>query len=386
MSRKICVVTGSRADYGLLRWVMEDIRRTPGLALQVVATGTHLSDQFGLTWREIESDGFVIDCKVDMQLGADTPAALAKSMGLALGGFGEALQQLQPDLMLVLGDRFEILAAAAAALVARIPIAHLHGGESTEGAFDESIRHAITKLSNLHFVAADEYRRRVIQLGEQPERVFTVGGLGVDSIKRLPLLDRAALQTSLGFDLGGKSLLVTYHPVTLEPASAGQQMTELLAALHDLKDTRLIFTLPNADPENRVIARMVEEFVAAHANARAYASLGQVRYLSCLGQVDGVVGNSSSGLLEAPSFGKGTINIGERQRGRLRAESVIDCAPERTAITAAIQRLYSPAFQSTLKTVRNPYGDGGASKKIVEVLRDYPLDSILKKPFHDLAQ
>ncbi len=385
MNRKICVITGSRADYGLLRWVMEDTRSTPGLALQILATGMHLAKQFGDTWRAIENDGFAIDCKVDMQLGADTPAALTRSMGLALGGCGEALQQLQPDLVLMLGDRFEILSAAAAALVARIPIAHLHGGESTEGAFDESIRHAVTKMSHLHFVAADEYRRRVIQLGEQPERVFMVGGLGVDCIKRLPLLDRAALQASLGFELGGKSLLVTFHPATLEPAGSGRQMAELLTALHELRDTHLIFTMPNADPDNDVIFRMVETFVAEHANARAYTSLGQLRYLSCLRHVDGVVGNSSSGLLEMPSFGKGTINIGERQHGRLRAASVIDCAPERAAITAAIQRLYSPAFQTTLKTVRNPYGDGGASRKIVEVLRDYPLDSILKKPFHNLA-
>lgn len=384
MSRTICVVTGSRADYGLLRWVMEDIRQTPGLVLQLVATGMHLSAEFGLTYREIEKDGFQIDRQVDMQLGSDTPAGLAKSMGLALTGFGEALHALQPDMMLVLGDRFELLSAAAAAMVSRIPIAHLHGGESTEGAFDESIRHSITKMSHLHFVAAEEYRSRVIQLGEHPDRVFLVGGLGIDSINRLPLLDREALQTSLGFELGRKNLLVTYHPVTLERTSSAQQMMELLAALEEMKDTHLIFTLPNADTDNRVISRMIEQFVGTHANARAYTSLGQLRYLSCIRHVDGVVGNSSSGLLEVPSFGKGTINIGDRQRGRLKAESVIDCDPDHKSITAALQILYSQSFAETLKSVRNPYGTGGASEKIVRILHDYPLDSILKKTFYDL--
>jgi GDP/UDP-N,N'-diacetylbacillosamine 2-epimerase (hydrolysing) len=385
MSRNVCVVTGSRADYGLLRWVMEGIRDASGLELKVIATGMHLSPKFGLTWRDIEQDGFLIDRKVEMLTGSDTPADIAKSMGLGLIGFGEALQQLQPDLMLVLGDRFEIFAAAAAALVGRIPVAHLHGGETSEGAFDEAIRHSITKMSHLHFVAAEEYRRRVIQLGEHPERVFLVGGLGVDGIRKLPLLDRAGLEAALGFKLGAKNLLITFHPVTLENATAGPQMAELLAALGALEDTHLIFTMPNADTDNAVLFDMVERFVAGRANARAYPSLGQLRYLSCIRHVDGVVGNSSSGLTEVPSFAKGTVNIGDRQRGRLKAESVIDCNPDRQSIAAAFKRLYSPAFQATLKTVRNPYGEGGASQRIVQVLQDYPLQSVLKKSFYGLS-
>jgi GDP/UDP-N,N'-diacetylbacillosamine 2-epimerase (hydrolysing) len=385
MTRRICVVTGTRADYGLVRWVMEGITQTPDLDLQIVATGMHLSPEFGLTYREIEKDGFVIDAKVDMKLESDAPAGLARSMGLGLIGFGEALEQLQPDVMLVLGDRFEMLPAVAAATVARIPVAHVHGGEATEGAFDEGIRHAITKMSHLHFVAADEYRRRVIQLGEDPERVFLVGGLGVDSIKKLTLLDCAQLESRLKFQLGPRNLLITFHPVTLENATSSGQMAELLAALDAREDTKLIFTMPNADTGGRVLIDMIKAFVADHPNARAHTSLGHLVYLSCIQHVDAVVGNSSSGLTEAPSFGKGTINIGDRQRGRLKAESVIDCSPDRASIARAFERLYSPAFQSALRSVRNPYGEGGASEQIVRVLRDYPLASILKKSFYDLA-
>ena len=384
MSRTVCVVTGTRADYGLLRWVMEGIRQSPDLHLQVIATGMHLSPEFGLTYREIEKDGFAIDRKVEMLLSSDTPAGVTKSMGLGLIGFGEAIEQLKPDLMLLLGDRFEIFAAAAAAMVARVPLAHLHGGETTEGAIDEAIRHSITKMSHLHFVAAEEYRRRVVQLGEAPERVFLVGGLGIDNIKRLDLLDRAALEASLDFKLGPKNLLVTFHPVTLEKSTAGAQMTELLAALDALEDTHLIFTMPNADTDGRILIAMIEQFVATHPNARVYTSLGQMRYLSCISQVDGVVGNSSSGLIEVPSFRKGTVNIGDRQRGRLKAGSVIDCAPDRQSIADALRTLYSAEFQSRLATVRNPYGEGGASEKVVRVLQEYPLDQLLKKPFYDL--
>ncbi len=382
--RKICVVTGTRAEYGLLRWVMEGIRQTPGLELQVIATGMHLSPEFGLTYREIEQDGFIIDRKVEMLLSSDTPTGLAKSMGLGLIGFGDALQQLDPDLMLVLGDRFEIFSAVAAAMVARIPVAHLHGGESTEGAFDEAIRHSITKMSHLHFVAAEEYRKRVIQLGEHPDRVFLVGGLGIDNIKKLTLLDRPALEASLGFELGRRNLLVTFHPVTLEKATSTQQMAELLAALETLEDTHLIFTMPNADTDGRVLIEMIDQFVAKHSNARAYTSLGQLRYLSCIQHVDGMVGNSSSGLIEVPSFKKGTINIGDRQRGRLRAASVIDCDPNRTSIAAALSELYSADFQKTLNHIRNPYGEGGASERVVNILKVYPYEDVLKKQFFDI--
>ena len=384
MTRKICVVTGTRAEYGLLRWVMDGIRNAPGLQLQLVVTGMHLSSEFGWTYREIEHDGFRIDSKVETLVASDSATALSKSMGLGMIGFGETLRELEPNLLLVLGDRFEILPAVAAALVARVPVAHLHGGESTEGAFDEAIRHSITKMSHLHFVATENYRRRVIQLGEHPDRVFTVGGLGIDNIRKMPLLERTALEASLGFELGQKNLLVTFHPATLEGATSAQQMTELLAALEDLKDTRLIFTMPNADTGGRELIEMIDRFVATHENARAFRSLGQLRYLSCVRHVDGVVGNSSSGLAEVPSFAKGTVNIGDRQRGRLKASSVIDCLPDRRSIAAALIKLYSPQFQLALKSAHNPYGEGGASEKVVQVIRDYPLDSILKKTFYDL--
>jgi GDP/UDP-N,N'-diacetylbacillosamine 2-epimerase (hydrolysing) len=385
-ARRICVVTGTRAEYGCLRWVMEGIRATPGLQLQLVVTGMHLSPEFGLTYRDIEKDGFVIDRSVEMLLSSDTPNGVAKSMGLGMIGFGDALQALQPDLLFVLGDRFEIFSAVAAALLARIPVAHAHGGETTEGAFDEAIRHSLTKMSHLHFVATQEYRDRVIQLGEAPERVFQVGGLGVDNIYKLPLLDRSALEASLGFQLGRRNLLVTFHPVTLEDSTAAQQMTELLAALAALQDTHLIFTMPNADTGGRILIEMVEQFVGTHPNARAYTSLGQLRYLSAVKHVDGVVGNSSSGLAEVPSFHKGTVNVGDRQRGRLQASSVINCTPDRQSIAAAIRQLYSPEFQAGLKNARNPYGEGGASDRVVAVLKDYPLDGILKKSFYDLGQ
>jgi GDP/UDP-N,N'-diacetylbacillosamine 2-epimerase (hydrolysing) len=385
VNRKICVVTGSRAEYGLLRWVMEGIRAAPDLQLQLVATGMHLSPEFGLTYRDIERDGFCIDRKVEMLLSSDSAVGVAKSMGLGLIGFGEALQQLQPELVLVLGDRFEILAAAAAALVARIPVAHVHGGETSEGAFDEAIRHSITKMAQLHFVAAEEYRKRVVQLGESPERVFLVGGLGIDGIRKLPLLDRPSLESALGMRLGERNLLITFHPATLDGTDCTGQMAELLAALDQWPDVHLIFTLSNADTHGRALSLMAEQYAAARANAHAYVSLGHVRYLSCLRHVDAVVGNSSSGLTEAPSFRIGTVNIGDRQRGRLKAASVIDCAPDRSSIGAALGKLYSAAFRAGLAGVRNPYGEGGASDRIVAVLRDHPLDGIVKKAFYDLA-
>ena len=384
MTRKFCVITGTRAEYGLLRWIMQGIKDDPELTLQIIAAGMHLSPEFGLTYREIEKDGFQIDRKVEMLTSSDTPVGIAKSMGLGLIGFADVFNELMPDLIVVLGDRFEIFASVSAALVARIPVAHLHGGERTEGAFDEALRHSITKMSQLHFVAAEEYRQRVIQLGEQPERVFLVGGLGIDNIKRLKLLDRAELEVSLDFKLGQKSLLITFHPVTLEASTATEQMTELLAALSALNDTQLVFTLPNADTDGRALIKMVEQFVAAHPNARVYTSLGQLRYLSCIAQVDGVVGNSSSGLTEVPSFRKGTVNIGARQRGRLQAASVINCEPTRAGIETALQRLYAIDFQETLPQIVNPYGEGGAASKVVHTIKHCALQGIVKKTFHDL--
>ena len=384
MNRKVCIITGTRAEYGLLRWVMQGIKADPELTLQIIATGMHLSPEFGLTYREIEQDGFQIDRKVEILTSSDTPVGIAKSMGLGLIGFADALNDLHPDLIVVLGDRFEIFSAVSAALVARIPVAHLHGGEATEGSIDEALRHSITKMSHLHFVAAEEYRLRVIQLGEQPDRVLIVGGLGADNISRLKLLDREALQQSLGFELGQKSLLVCFHPATLETNTAAQQMAELLAALAELRNTQLVFTMPNADTDGRVLIQLIEQFVAQHANTRAYTSLGQLRYLSCMAHVDGVVGNSSSGLLEAPSFQKGTINIGDRQRGRLQAASVINCEPTRHSITAALVRLYSKEFQASLSKVRSPYGEGGASAAIVAKVKAVSLGTLHKKHFYKM--
>jgi GDP/UDP-N,N'-diacetylbacillosamine 2-epimerase (hydrolysing) len=382
---KICVITGTRADYGLLRWVMQGIKDDPELKLQIIATGMHLSPEFGLTYKAIEQDQFQIDRKVEMLTSSDTAVGIAKSMGLGLIGFADALHDLDPDLILVLGDRFEIFAAVSAALVARIPVAHLHGGETTEGAFDEALRHSITKMSHMHFVAAETYRQRVIQLGEHPNNVFLVGGLGVDNIKRLQLLDSVALETSLDFKLGRKNLLITFHPVTLESSTAENQMVELLAALADLVETHLIFTLPNADTDGRALIKLVEEFVEQHPNARAYKSLGQLRYLSCVAHVDGVVGNSSSGLVEVPSFKKGTINIGDRQRGRLQAASIINCEPNRENITLALKKLYSKSFRKSLDQVVNLYGEGGASEKIVNTLKKQFGSSMVKKKFYNLS-
>lgn len=384
MKRKICVITGTRAEYGLLRWVMEGIHKEETLTLQIIATGMHLSPEFGLTFKNIEKDGFKIDRKIEMLTSSDTSVGIAKSMGLGLIGFADALNDLKPDLIVVLGDRFEIFAAVSAAMVARIPIAHIHGGEATEGSIDEAIRHSLTKMSHLHFVAAKEYQSRVIQLGEQPENVFLVGGVGIDNIKRINFLQKNELEECLGLKLGKKSLLITFHPVTLESKTAVEQMEELLAAVEALKDTQLIFTLPNADTDGRKLITLIHEFVAQHTNAHAYTSLGQIRYLSCIKYVDGIVGNSSSGLLEVPSFKKGTINIGERQRGRLQASSVINCEPTRKSITKALQKLYSHEFQVSLENTVNPYGEGGASEKIVSTVKSVAIDNLLKKRFYDI--
>lgn len=383
-SRKVCVVTGTRADYGLLRWVMQGINDSELLDLQLIVTGMHLSPEFGHTVQAIEADGFSIDRKVEMLLSSDTPVGITKSMGLGMIGFADALTELQPDLLVVLGDRYEIFAAASAALIACVPIAHLHGGELTEGAFDDAIRHSITKMSHLHFVAADEYRKRVIQLGEQPANVYNVGGLGVDNILRLELLSRLQLEEELDFKLAKRNLLITFHPATLERRSSSDQMNELLTALAQLKNVGLIFTMPNADTDSRILFSQINEFCESYPMARAYTSLGQLRYLSCIKHVDGVIGNSSSGLLEVPSFRKGTVNIGDRQRGRLCAASVISCSADSASITESINKLFSPSFIGMLSSVKNPYGDGGASTAIVKTLEQRSLANIYKKHFFNL--
>lgn len=384
MKRKICVITSSRADYGLLQWVMQGIKDDPELQLQIIATGMHLSTQFGSTYKAIENDGFKIDFLLDILGSSDSPLAISESMGLAMKGAAKALDELEPDVIVVLGDRFEIFACTAAALVSRRPVAHINGGEVTIGAQDESFRHAITKMSHLHFVATEEYKSRVIQLGENPRNVFLVGGTGIDSVKNLKLLERTELESSLDVEFGKKSLLITFHPATLSNNQPGQEMKELLAALSPLTDTTLIFTMPNADTGGQVIKTLITEFVNTHKNSKAYISLGQLKYLSCLAQVDGVIGNSSSGITEAPSFKKGTINIGDRQLGRVQASSIINCDPKTSEIRQAIETLYSDDFRSSLEKTKNPYGEGGASLKIVQTLKECSLEGITQKTFHDL--
>ena len=383
--RKICVVTGTRAEYGLLCWLMKSIEDNPKLELQIIATGMHLSPEFGLTYKEIEKDGFRIDKKVEMLLSADTPIAISKSTGLAMIGFADAFAELTPDIVIVLGDRYEILAASIAAMFARIPIGHIHGGESTAGAFDEAIRHSITKMSWWHFTAAEEYQKRVIQLGEDPSRVFSVGGLGVDGIKKSKLLSIKELSNNIDFEFGTKNLLVTYHPVTLEKESPKKHFHALLDVLDSLKDTKIIFTVPNADTDGRIIIEMIDDFVFRHKDISiSFKSMGHLNYLSTLQFVDGIVGNSSSGLAEAPTLKIGTINIGDRQKGRLRAKSVIDCNPDQKSIAMAIEKLYSKDYQDEVKMVQNPYGDGNATEKIISVLTTCAISEDLKKEFYDL--
>ena len=384
-ARKICVVTGSRAEYGLLKSLINEVHQNDGLLLQLIVTGAHLAPEFGLTYREIEKDGFQIDAKIEMLLSSDTPLGMAKSLGLGTIGFADAFDKLKPDLLVVLGDRFEILAAVSAALPRLMPAAHIHGGEVTTGAIDDAMRHSITKMSHLHFVAAKEYRNRVIQLGEAPENVFEVGGLGVDNLTNTNLFERNALEEKLDVEFGTKSLLVTFHPATIEAPSSEAQTRELLAALDLLEDTTLIFTAANADTEGRIINGLVKEFTTQKKRRYFFNSLGQQCYWSCISQVDGVVGNSSSGLLEAPTLKTGTIDIGERQTGRLLASSVIRCDPTRESIRLALDRLYGCDFQRGLSEVVNPYGDGGATQRIIKEIGQADLESIVKKKFFDLG-
>ncbi len=384
--KKVCVITGTRAEYGLLYWLIKEIQNDNNLQLQIIATGMHLSPEFGLTYQEIEKE-FTIDKKVEMLLSSDTEVGIAKSIGLGIIGFADAYSELKSDILVVLGDRYEIFSAVSAAMIAKIPVVHLHGGETTAGAFDEAIRHCITKMSYWHFVATEEYRKRVIQLGEDPSRVFNVGGMGIENIKRLRLLDKKDFEKSINFKLTDRNLLVTFHPVTLENESSQEHFNELLIALDSLNNTHIIFTKANSDTNGRIINQMIDEYVNKNRHKSiSFTSLGQLRYLSALQFVDAVVGNSSSGLAEAPSFKIGTINIGDRQKGRIKSSSVIDCDPQNYAIKKAIYYLYTDSFQTILKNTKNPYGDGKASKKIVNILKNINLKekNILKKVFYDL--
>ena len=383
--RKICVVTGTRAEYGLLRRLIDGIECSDFLSLQLIVTGAHLSAEFGYTVQEIIDDGFTISRKIEMLLSSDTPVGITKSLGLGVLSFADALSELQPDLLLILGDRYEIFSAASAAMVSRIPIAHLHGGEVTEGAIDEAIRHSITKMSHLHFVATTQYRQRVLQLGENPNNVFCVGGLGVDNILALNLLSRGELETQIGFRFLARNILVTFHPVTLDDGNVAiRQLDQLLLALERLDETGIVFTLPNADAGGLSFITKIKEFCTRHSSASCYNSLGQLRYFSCVRHVDCVVGNSSSGLLEVPTFKKATVNIGSRQEGRLKASSVIDSLPDSESILQSIQRAYSSEFQEQLLRSANPYGTGGAVKSILDILENFPLTNILQKKFYDI--
>lgn len=383
--RKICLITGSRAEWGLLSGLARKIADDPELELQIIATNMHLSPEFGLTYREIERQGFRVNRKVEMLLSSDTANATGKSVGLATIGFSDAYEELAPDILVVLGDRYEILAAVNAALFYKIPVAHLHGGEVTEGAYDDAIRHAITKMSHLHFTSTEEYRRRVIQLGEQPERVFHVGAIGIDNIRHIALLDKDVLEEQLDFPFDRKTVLVTYHPETLDAIPVEEQFQNLLEALDGRQDIRILFTLPNSDTGGRIIIRMIEEFVARNKQrARAYTSLGQLRYLSALRFVTAVVGNSSSGILEVPSFGKPTLDIGNRQKGRLAADSVVHCGVSGSEISEGLNRILSDVFAKQVACAQNPYEKQDTALEIWKVLKNYPLNGIVQKTFYDI--
>ena len=383
--RKICVVTSTRAEYGLLYWLLKEIKADSELKLQLIVTGMHLSPEFGLTYKEIEKE-FKIDKKIEILSSSHTSLDICAEMARVYEKFAPALAELKPDILVLLGDRYEIFGVAGVASIMQIPIAHIHGGETTQGAFDEAFRHSITKMSHIHFAATNEYANRIIQLGEEPGRVFNVGGPGIENIKKLNLLNKDEFEKSIKFKLAKKNILITFHPVTLENSSAREQFNELLNALDELEETNFIFTKANSDTDGDVINKMIDEYVNENSQkAVAFASLGQLRYLSAIKFVDIVLGNSSSGLLEVPSFKKATINIGDRQKGRARASSVIDVRPDKEEILAAIKRAYSKEFEQTLKDTINPYDGGNPSKKMVKILKEIKLDGILKKKFYDVG-
>ncbi|MCK1569969.1 MULTISPECIES: UDP-N-acetylglucosamine 2-epimerase [unclassified Bradyrhizobium] len=383
--RRIAVVTGSRADYGLLRGILARLRAADDVALSVIGCGMHLVPRFGETWKIIEADGFPIAAKIDLALDDDRAETIARGTGIGVSGFAEALPKLAPDVLVVLGDRYEVLAASVAATLLNIPIAHIHGGEITAGAFDDAIRHAITKMACLHFVAAEPYRRRVIQMGEQPDFVFNVGAPGLDLADSTPTLTRAELFAKLGIGGPERFLLVTLHPTTAQPEADAANVTALLGALAYIEDRSFIFTGVNADPGYRAIDDAIRRFVAARPDrAHLFTSLGSERYWSALRLADAVVGNSSSGILEAPAVGVPTINIGDRQKGRLRAASIIDCPANSHLILASLRRIFEGRFQPDPAHVP-PYGRGGASEAIAATLRKIELKRAFPKYFHDLA-
>ncbi len=387
--RKICVVTGTRAEYGLLSRLMLMIKESEDTQLQIIATNMHLSAKYGNTYQEIEKDGFTIDYKVpiiDEHVAIDGHETVME-MSRALSGFADAYRQLRPDVAMVLGDRYEILAAVEAAMIMRIPIAHIHGGEITEGAYDDAIRHSITKMSHLHFAATEAYRNRIIQLGEEPDRVFYTGAIGVENIKKLKLLDKAQIEKEIDFELNNKTILVTYHPVTLGNRTAKNDIEDFIAALEERNDLRIVFTMPNNDTGGHFIVDAINAFVAKNPmRSKAYKSLGLVRYLSVVRQVVAVVGNSSSGIIEVPSFGIPTLNIGDRQKGRIAAESVWNCAPDKESVLAGLDKVLSDDFRTFSTTVHNPYEKGNTAEEIFKVISTYPLEQLNQKRFYNLPQ
>jgi GDP/UDP-N,N'-diacetylbacillosamine 2-epimerase (hydrolysing) len=380
--RKICIVTGTRAEYGLLYWLIKGVQDDPELELQLLVTGMHLSPEFGLTWKQIEQDGFPITKKIEILLSSDTAVGISKSNALALISFAEAFDELKPEIVVLLGDRTETHAAAQTALIAGIPLAHIHGGELTEGAYDDAIRHSITKMSHLHFTATEEYKKRVLQLGEQPEKVFNVGAIGLDNIKKLRLLTKEEFENSINHKLQKRNLLITFHPVTLEDQSAEKQFRELLLALDELDETLLIFTKPNSDKDGRIIIQMLDEYVDNHSEkAIAFNSLGQLRYLSAIQYMDAVIGNSSSGIIEVPAFNVPTVNIGDRQKGRKTGSTIFNCQPYKDDISKALNK----AFEFDKNMIwKHPYGDGNTSEKIFKILKSTK-NINLKKRFYDIG-
>ena len=385
--KRIGIMTGTRAEYGLLKSLMQEINKDNDLELYLIVSGMHLSPEFGMTYKEIEEDGFEINAKVEMLLSSDSPAGISKSIGLGVIGFADEFQRADLDMLILLGDRYEALSAAISAMVMRIPIAHLHGGELTEGAIDEGIRHSITKMSYLHFTSTEEYRRRVIQLGENPERVFCVGAIGVENIKKINLMTKEELERSIHFEIDENTVIVTYHPVTLENNTVEEQFLNLLEVLDRNPKIRMIFTKANADTNGRLVNELIDKYAAQNSErACAFMSLGQKRYLSALKYCRIVIGNSSSGIIEAPSFGKPIINIGDRQKGRICADSVINCGYTQQEIQRAMETALTEEFENKARNCRNPYEKENTAANIISVIKDYLLnDKIkLKKGFYDI--
>lgn len=385
--KRIGIMTGTRAEYGLLKSLMQEINKDNDLELYLIVSGMHLSPEFGMTYQEIEEDGFEINAKVEMLLSSDSPAGISKSIGLGVIGFADEFQRADLDMLILLGDRYEALSAAICALVMRIPIAHLHGGEVTEGAIDEGIRHSITKMSYLHFTSTEQYRNRVIQLGENPERVFYVGALGVENIKKINLMTKEELERSIHFEIDENTVIVTYHPVTLENNTVEEQFLNLLEVLDRNPKIRMIFTKANADTNGRIVNELIDKYAAQNSErACAFMSLGQKRYLSALKYCRIVIGNSSSGIIEAPSFGKPIINIGDRQKGRICADSVINCGYTQQEIQQAMETALTEEFENKARNCRNPYEKENTAANIISVIKDYLLnDKIkLKKGFYDI--